>query len=45
MTWPFKYINDEQTEESKALEVQPQPRPLSAYEKVMSDPDTEEAPL
>lgn len=43
--WPFKYVNGEQTEESKALESQPQPRPLTAYESVMSDPETEQSPL
>lgn len=43
--WPFKYVNGEQTEQSKALEAQPQPKPLTAYESVMSDPDTLEAPL
>ena len=43
--WPFKYVNGEQTEESKALEAQPQPKPLTAYESVMSDPETEESLL
>ena len=43
--WPFKYVNGEQTEESKTLESQPQPRPLTAYESVMSDPETEEGLL
>lgn len=41
--WPFKYVNGEQTPDSVALEAQPQPRPLSAYDKVMTDPDTEES--
>lgn len=45
MTWPFKYVNGEQTPESKALEdIPPEPR-LSQYEIVMSDPETEESPL
>lgn len=44
-TWPFKYVNGEQTEESKTLEAQPQPKPLTAYESVMSEPDIEESPL
>ena len=43
--WPFKYVNGEQTEESKALEAQPQPKPLTAYEPVMSDPEAEESLL
>lgn len=45
MSWPFKYVNGEQTEESKALEAQPQPKPLTQYETVMSDPETEESLL
>lgn len=41
--WPFKYVNGEQTEVSKTLETQPQPKPLTQYERVMSDPDIEES--
>ena len=49
--WPFKYVNGEQTEESKTLGAQPQPKPLTAYESVMAelrssgDPETEQSPL
>ena len=43
--WPFKYVNGEQTEESKSLESQPHPKPLTQYQQVMSDPDTEESLL
>lgn len=43
--WPFKYVNGEQTRPSKALEALKPMRPLSTYDKVMSDPDTERAPL
>lgn len=49
--WPFKYVNGEQTPDSVALETMKQPKPLTAYESVMSelrssgDPDTLEAPL
>lgn len=43
--WPFKYVNGEQTPESKALEALPQPKPLTPYEAVISDPDTEDALL
>jgi hypothetical protein len=31
MLWPFKYINGEQTEESKVLEAKPQEKPLTGY--------------
>lgn len=44
-SWPFKYVNGEQTPDSVSLETMKQPRPLTAYESVMSDPDTLEAPL
>ena len=43
--WPFKYVNGEQTPESVALETAKQPKPLTAYESVMSDPETEESLL
>lgn len=45
MIWPFKFINGEQTLESVALETAKQPKPLTAYETVMSDPETEESLL
>lgn len=44
-TWPFKYVNGEQTGTSKALEALKPEKPLSAYNQVMSDPETLEAPL
>lgn len=47
--WPFRTVNGEQTPDSVALqrsvETLPQPKPLTGYAKVMSDPDTEDAPL
>jgi len=43
--WPFPSVNGEQTADSVALEAQPQPKPLTAYESVMSDPETEEGLL
>ena len=43
--WPFRTVNGEQTPESVALETLPQPKPLTGYAKVMSDPDTQEAML
>lgn len=43
--WPFKYVNGEQTPESVALETIKQPKPLTQYEQVLSDPETEESPL
>ncbi len=43
--WPFKYVNGEQTGASKALEALKPEKPLSAYAKVMSDPEILEAPL
>ena len=45
MVWPFKYINGQQTTESVALATSKQPKPLTQYEQVMSDPETEESPL
>lgn len=44
-TWPFKYVNGEQTPESVALETIKQPKPLTPYQKVMADPNTEESLL
>lgn len=43
--WPFRTVNGEQTPDSVALETLPQPKLLTGYAKVMSDPETEEAPL
>lgn len=43
--WPFKYVNGEQTEASKALEALPPEPKQSLYNKVMSDPEIEESPL
>lgn len=43
--WPFRTVNGEQTPDSVALETLPQPKPLTGYAKVMSDPDTQEAML
>ena len=45
MNWPFKYINGEQTEASKALQSAPPEPKQSLYTQVMSDPTTEESPL
>ena len=41
--WPFRTVNGEQTPESVTLETLPQPKPLTQYERVISDPDTEES--
>ena len=43
--WPFPSVNGVQTPESVALVTMKQPKPLTQYEQVMSDPDTEESPL
>ena len=43
--WPFPYVNGEQTPDSVALVTSKQPKPLTQYEQVMSDPETEESPL
>lgn len=43
--WPFRSVNGEQTPDSVALETMPQPKPLTGHAKVMSDPETEDAPL
>lgn len=45
MTWPFKYVNGEQTPESLALESSPPEPKKSLYNQVMTDPDIEEALL
>jgi hypothetical protein len=45
MLWPFKYINGEQTEESKALESKPAEKPLSGYNVALSETNEEEALL
>lgn len=44
-SWPFKYVNGEQTPESLELESMKTVKPLSAYAQVMSDPETEESLL
>ena len=43
--WPFRSVNGEQTPDSVALETSKQPKPLTQYARVMSDPDIEDAPL
>ncbi len=43
--WPFPSVNGERTPESVALVTAKQPAPLTQYEVVMSDPETEDAPL
>ena len=39
--WPFKYINGEQTEESKLLESKPAEKPLSDYNVALNETDEE----
>lgn len=43
--WPFPSVNGEQTPESKALQALPPEPKQSLYNRVMSDPETKEAPL
>lgn len=43
--WPFPSINGKQTPESIALQSLPVQKPLSQYEQVMSDPETQDSPL
>lgn len=43
--WPFKYINGEQTEASKALQNAPPEPKKSLYEAAVSDPTVEECLL
>lgn len=43
--WPFPSVNGEQTPDSVALVTAKQPKPLTQYESVMSDPEIEESPL
>ena len=43
--WPFPYVNGEQTPDSVALVTSKQPKPLTQYERVMSDHEIEEALL
>lgn len=43
--WPFPSVNGEQTPDSVALVTAKQPKPLTQYETVMSDPETEDALL
>jgi hypothetical protein len=48
MLWPFKYINGEQTEESKALEAKPQEKPYNVegrYARALLETNEEEALL
>ena len=43
--WPFRSVNGAQTPYSVALETSKPDKVLTAYAKVMSDPETEDAPL
>ena len=43
--WPFPSVNGEQTPDSVSLETMKHPKPLTQYETVMSDPETEESLL
>ena len=43
--WPFRSVNGEQTPDSVALETAKPDKVLTQYARVMSDPDTEDAPL
>ena len=43
--WPFPSVNGEQTQDSVALVTSKPDKPLTQYEIVMSDPETEESPL
>lgn len=45
LMWPFRTVNGVQTHESVTLETMKHPKPLTQYERVMSDPETEDAPL
>ena len=40
--WPFKYINDQQTEASKALESLPEPKPLTGFDRALQSFDQHE---
>lgn len=41
--WPFPSVNGEQTPDSVALVTSKPDKPLTDYEKVMLDPETQEA--
>ena len=43
--WPFRSVNGKQTPDSVALETAKPDKALTQYARVMSDPDTEDAPL
>jgi hypothetical protein len=43
--WPFKWYNGEQTPESVSLETSKPAKPLTQYERVLSDPDIEDSPF
>lgn len=40
--WPFKYINDSQTEASKALEALPEPKPVTGFDRALQSFDQHE---
>lgn len=40
--WPFKYVNDQQTEASKALEDLPEPKPLTGFDRALQSFDQHE---
>ena len=40
--WPFKYINDQQTKASKALEALPEPKPLTRFDRALQSFDQHE---
>ncbi len=40
--WPFKYINDQQTEDSKDLEALPEPKPLKGFDRALQSFDQHE---
>ena len=40
--WPFKYVNDQQTEASKALEALPEPKPLTGFDRALQSFDQHE---
>lgn len=40
--WPFKYVNGQQTEASKALEALPEPKPLTGFDRALQSFDQHE---
>lgn len=40
--WPFKYINNQQTEASKALEAMPEPKQLTGFDRALQSFDQHE---